>query len=356
MALLAPQLRQCDRGALADFYEFVDDRMIETLENKRLIFVTGKGGVGKSTVCAALGRALAARGRRTLVVETDAFSAMPDLLGVDRRGDGPQPAGENLWAENLEADECFVRTLSRFVPSQRIARAVVSNKVARVFFKAAPSVNEFVILDQIIEEADRRAGDQPAYDHVLVDLPASGHALTFLGVPQTLHGMMKVGPIAKRADHIAREVRDPANTAIVAVCLPEEMPVNETSELAANLRDTLGRGLTGAVVNMVHGLPVAPEHRETFENVLGQLRADGQVDEESIHRDESPALSKLLAGSALAMGWHDRDHHYLGLLRRRIDSPIQALPVVYEMDTAKIVDALAIALAEPVESRGEAAS
>lgn len=323
--------------------------MIEDLDTKRLIFITGKGGVGKSTVVATLARALAARGRRTLVLETDAFSAMPDLLGLHTRASaaGPQAVGENLWAENLEADECFVRTLSRFVPSKRIARAVVGNKVARVFFKAAPSVNEFVILDQIVEELDRKEGERFAYDHLIVDLPASGHALTFLGVPQTLKGMIKVGPIAKRAQRIAEEIRDPRQTAIVAVCVPEEMPVNETIELAENVQQALGRGLSAAVVNMVHQLPVSPELEDELAGLLENLRRDAALDPDAIHQEDAPALKKLLAGSALALGWHQRDAHYLGVLRARISATIQTLPLIYDVDSARIVEVLSRAIAQP---------
>lgn len=323
--------------------------MIENLEKNRLIFVTGKGGVGKSTVVATLARALAERGRRTLVVETDAFSAMPDLLGLPDLDDedGPQPAGDNLWAENLEADECFVRTLSRFVPSKRIARAVVGNKVARVFFKAAPSVNEFVILDQIIEEVDRQKDGENVYDNVVVDLPASGHALTFLGVPQTLKGMMKVGPIAKRAQRIADNIRDAEHTAIVAVCVPEEMPVNETIELADNVELELGRGLSAAVVNMVHAMPVDEGLSDTLIALLAKLRDAGELEPDAIHQKDTPALKKLLAGSALALGWHQRDTHYLGLLKERISATIQTLPVVYDVNSARIVDLLAGVIARP---------
>jgi anion-transporting ArsA/GET3 family ATPase len=335
--------------------------MIEALEKKRLIYVTGKGGVGKSTITAALGRALAARGRRTLVIETDAFSAMGDLLGLEdtsgeSRSAGPRAIGENLWTENLESSECFVKALTRFVPSERIARAIVQNKVARLFFKAAPSVNEFVILDQITEEVDRQQNGRAVYDHVIVDLPASGHAVTFLGVPQTLQGMMKVGPIAKRAERIAADIRDEQKTAIVAVCLPEEMPVNETIDLSDNLEESLDRGLTGVIINMLHGLPVDPARREVFENVLSQLREEGQIDEHSIHTEGGPALSKLIAGNALALGWHDRDHHYLGLLHEHIDAPIRPVPVIYDESSTRIVDALAEELGRTGEDADAAAS
>lgn len=314
--------------------------MLDILTRKRLIFVTGKGGVGKSTLTAALGRALAKAGRPTLIVETDAFSTMPDLLGVEPDGRGAQAAGEHLWAENLEADECFVRTLGRFVPSERVARAVAGNRVTRVFFKSAPSVNEFVILDQIVQELEREESGAPAYEHIIVDLPASGHALTFLSVPDTLHGMMKVGPIAKRARHIAELIADASRSAILAVCVPEEMPVKETIELAQNLEEALGRGLSAVAVNMLHEPPVAGAEREAFEGVLKDLRQHETIDEGSISQPASPALHKLLAGSALAIGWHDRDMHYLKMIKEQVSAPVFPLPVVYELDGPAVVEAL----------------
>ena len=154
--------------------------MIDSLLSSRLIFVTGKGGVGKSTACAGLGRALALRGKRVLIVETDTYSAMADLFNVPLTGSHPVRVDERLRVVNLLAQDALVEIIQQFVPGEKIARGIIGNRIASVFFNAAPSVNEFVILNRIFKYYQETEAGRPAYDHIVVDLPASGHAVTFL--------------------------------------------------------------------------------------------------------------------------------------------------------------------------------
>ena len=321
--------------------------MLEQLLDKRLIFVTGKGGVGKSTTTAALARALAEAGQRTLVLETDTFSAMEDLFDYSSPGLEPVAISENLSASNLTSEECFVATLRRFVPSERIARAVINNRIARVFFKAAPSVNEVTILDQVRVFFEKRDDDgSPLYDHILVDLPASGHAVTFLNVPETMHGMMRgIGPIAKMSRQVADLISDPETTALVAVCLPEEMPVNETIELADNVTTTLGRPLDLVIANMVHRPPLDGDEQETFEELHREVQdrfpdVEALLFEREQQRTEACAVARLVEGNALALGWAERDREYLDLLYGDISVPIVEAPIVYESSGGDVVDRL----------------
>ncbi len=322
--------------------------MLQELSDRRLIFVTGKGGVGKSTVTAALGKALARSGRRTLVLETDTFSAMEDLFDYTSPGLEPVAITDHLSASNLDSEECFIATLRRFVPSERIARGVIKNRIARVFFKAAPSVNEVTILDQVrvfYEATDDRG--QPLYDHILVDLPASGHAVTFLNVPETMHGMMRgIGPIATMSRQVADIISDPEVTSVVAICLPEEMPVNETIELEQEILSTLGRPLDYSIANMVHQSPLDADHRAPFEALLDSLGDDlddlgGLFQATDGPMDVDEAWSRLIKGNALALGWANRDHQYLSKLHDELQAPILELPIVYESSGADIVDLLA---------------
>lgn len=314
--------------------------MIGSLDDNRLIFVTGKGGVGKSSTVAALGRALARRGRRTLIVETDAFSAMAELLGVDLPTHERLRVDENLHTINLSASECIIEAIGRFVPSERVVRALVGNRIAKVFFDAAPGANEFAMLDQIRQflEEERSDGSE-AWDHVIVDLPASGHAVTFLSVPQTLNRMIRVGPIAEATGEIAKLVRDPERAAIVAVCLPEEMPVNETIELEHKLQDSLGRSLTVALANMVHRPPLDEETRVEFDRLVRDLDREALM-ERTVDADESTRsrLERVIAGNVLALDWHDRDSRYLERLHAELKAQVIEVPVFYEPDGAAIVE------------------
>lgn len=334
--------------------------MLEQLIERRLVFVTGKGGVGKSTVTAALARALARSGKRTLVLETDTFSAMEDLFDYESTGLEPVMISDNLYASNLDAEECFIATLRRFVPSERIARAVIKNRVARVFFKTAPSVNEVTILDQVrvfFEKTDDQ--DRPFYDHILVDLPATGHAVTFLNVPDTMHGMMRgIGPIAKMSRKVADLIANPDTTAIIAVCLPEEMPVNETIDLAADIDDTLDRPLDIAIANMVHRSPLDDDTRPVFEKLHRHVRDNFPGVEELFFEDEqtrgdTAAIARLVEGNALAEGWARRDRHYLKLLHDNLSAPVFEVPILYESSGSDIVDRMGELFINPPESTRE---
>ena len=301
--------------------------MIDALLSNRLIFVTGKGGVGKSTACAALGLSLANQGKRVLLIETDTYSALAELFGVTLKESEITRVNDNLSMQNLRSEDALIHAIRKFLPSERVARTVIQNRVARVFFGAAPSVNEFSILNRVY---DYLHGDDQHYDHVLVDLPASGHAVTFLNVPDTLHSMMRgLGRFATLAKTIGEYIRDPDKCAITAVCLPEEMPVNETIELAQAFEDELGRGLSATLLNMVHPAPFDEDLRQTFE---------------ALDPADAGDASQVVVANDLALQWYERDAHYTKLLHERMDCPIIQLPMLYERTGGDIVRALAATL------------
>lgn len=312
--------------------------MLESLNNKRLLFVTGKGGVGKSTCTGALAMALARRGRRVLVVETDAYSAMSVILGAGNSDHTVVKVADGLHAINLRSEQCLVETLTRYLPSERVVRAITQNRVTHSFFDSAPSVSEFVLLDKIMSLLDAQ---KDAWDHIVVDLPASGHAVTFLTVPRTLNGMMKgVGPIAKRASEVDEMIANPRRSAIVAICLPEEMPVNETIELTANLKKSLGRGLDLTLVNMVHDRPVASDVEDDFERASMRLRVRTNPTEVLANQETGSSI-RVMAGNQLALRWFKRDQTYLQILRDNLSCEIVELPMVYQVEESMIVDRLA---------------
>ena len=316
--------------------------MIEEIQQRRLIFVTGKGGVGKSVCSGAIAVALARRGRRVLIVETDTFASLPHLFGVSKarsaasRIDSPVRLADQIDGLNLVGEECLVRTLTRFLPSETAVRAITQNRVTSAFFQSAPSVNEFVLLDQIMGPLTAR------YDHVIVDLPASGHALTFLAVPKTLSEMMRgKGPIASRADELHARIGNGEETAIVAVSLPEELPVQETIELASAVEASIGRTLTGIVVNMVHDSPIEAESDLEKFRALMRERLDGQQPVDLLAESTCVGWWRLMVAAALSDGWRERDLKYRERLASEVSTPMVDVPMFFEVEDARLIHLIA---------------
>ncbi|MCL2417807.1 MAG: hypothetical protein FWD04_00825 [Conexibacteraceae bacterium] len=196
-----------------------------TLFRRRLVFVTGKGGVGKSTVALALGLAAARSGLRTII--------------ADLNGHGnPQESvlAPNLFRISVDPQSAMEEYLTIKVPAPA-GPALRQSKLFQAFAMATPGMREMLCMGKLWELAqlERRTADASPYSLVIVDAPASGHGAALLRTPRTFAGVARVGPIANQAQTIAATLADPAFTAVVAVSTPEEMPVNETLQLRETL-------------------------------------------------------------------------------------------------------------------------
>lgn len=299
--------------------------MLEALYGHRLVFVTGKGGVGKSTLTAALGMHAAMTGRRTLVCETDTFSAMEPLLGVDRPvGHEPIRTAENLWACNIQSEQSLADLVHRFVPSARLARAAVSNRLARLFFRTAPSMYELSVLYRIKSLMDATDGGRPRYDTIIIDLPATGHAITFMGVPETANKVLRVGSVAEMSAELAAQLRDPKITDLVIVCIPEEMPVNESIELHKAAHEKLGLEAEVIFINMVRPSPVSEDRAEALEFLAEKF-------------DTVPGpggIGRLAEGAEIGLDWSRQDRQYIEKLHRGIKgAKFVEVPYIYRNES-----------------------
>lgn len=292
-------------------------------KNSKVIFVTGKGGVGKSIVATAIAQALKGK---VLLVEADTYSVFEgeskksDLIQIKNRGD--------ISTTNLGPQACLNATLGKYLPSKRIVRAITGNRVTRAFFDSAPSVNEFVLLDQIYEFVESQD-----WDHVVVDLPATGHALTFLIVPQTLSKMMRgMGPIGKSAGGLHQAIMDKKLTSIVSVCLPEEMPVNETIDLHEALTEKLGRGIDEVILNMVSQVPVEAGDIDALRGLSTQGK--GRI------------FSEFISANQIALDWASRDASYVEELKERLGVRQIEVPMFYEENDLNLSKRIAGVLAD----------
>jgi anion-transporting ArsA/GET3 family ATPase len=218
------------------------------LPSRRLLIVTGKGGVGKSTVSAALALALARRGKRTLLCEVNSGGRATELLGYPPAGPELARLEGELWSVDVRPAEAMREYLLQKIRIERVYRAVFENPVVRAFLRFVPSLAETVMLGKICWHLREREGDQPRWEVVVLDAPSTGHALTFLGVPKALLETLRPGTMAEEVTWMRDLLVDQAVTAALVVALPEELPILESLELAEGLR-ALNLALGAVVLN-----------------------------------------------------------------------------------------------------------
>lgn len=195
------------------------------LLRRRLIFVTGKGGVGKTTVSLALGLAASRNGMRTIVADLE---GEPRRAGADAEPEERQVA-DGLYRTSIDPQSAMEEYLLLKLPppANQLLR---QSKLFGAFAMATPGMRELLCIGKLWELAqlERRSRDAAPYDLVIVDAPASGHGAAMLRTPRTFAEIARVGPISSQAQTIARTLADPAFTAVATVTTPEEMPVSET--------------------------------------------------------------------------------------------------------------------------------
>lgn len=216
---------------------------------RALVVVTGKGGVGKSTLAAAIGHRLAAAGRRTLVLETDPRESLHQLL------DTPPSAGDvvkvrrGLWLQNVQPRNEIEAIVRHRIPLPLVARVVGASPVFHHFVEGAPGLTELAVLGHALRLVRGETG--PGVETVVLDAPATGHGVSLLAAPLLVAEVLDGGPVAELAGEVADLVRDPARCGLVVVTLAEEMPVQESLELRAELALRVRREPDLLVVNQL---------------------------------------------------------------------------------------------------------
>lgn len=225
--------------------------MLDTVMKRRLVFVTGKGGVGKTAAVLALAVAAARQKRRVLVVEVSPLGRVAEYLDTDPLTSEPREVTPGVSAAAIDQDAILESFLTSLLRLRRLAQRLLESHTFRVVAAAAPGLQDFLTLLRIAEWEGARMGlRRRRFDLVIVDAPATGHSVPLLGTPRSLLKMLPLGPLARSARGLALLLDDPERTAVTLVTHAEEMAVNETLQLATELMK-LGVALVPPVVNAV---------------------------------------------------------------------------------------------------------
>jgi anion-transporting ArsA/GET3 family ATPase len=243
---------------------------VSTLADKRFILVTGKGGVGKTTVCAAQALALAAKGKRVLVAMCNAKERLSTMLGAPPIGPEVSPVADGVWAVNIQPEKALEEYGVLVLHSRALYKTLFDNRYVRAFLRAVPGMQEWAMLGKAWwHTTERRSDGSFKYDVVILDAPATGHGLDMLRVPKVILDVAPHGLLRRDAERAWTLFGDASTSAIVLVTAPEEMPTTETIELAHALGE-MGLPIGRVVVNGV--LP--PLFSRAERGALEEMRPD----------------------------------------------------------------------------------
>ena len=296
---------------------------MESLLSKRLILVTGKGGVGRSTVAAAIASAAARSGRRTLLYEANANDRFGGFFNKGPIGTAIVPLADNLFAVNTNPSAALEEYGLMVLRFKRVYKMVFENRVMRYFLRAIPGLDDYSILGKAWFHTTEEKRGRPVWDTLVFDMPASGHTMTMLNIPKVIMGTVPDGPLTRDAHKLSELLRDPVRTALVLVTLAEEMPTNEARELASALDQRLGIPVSRLVVNQVY-----PERMPDGSVQASVLDA---LDDRSGQRSAplAPPLPALVTHTRLQRARRVLNARYLNLLRETIDAPMCELPFLF---------------------------
>lgn len=260
-------------------------RILDTLARRQLVVVTGKGGVGKTTVSAVLGRALASAGRRTLVVEVDPRENLHQMFGLPPSGGAIVEAGPRVWVQNLKPRQVLDEIVRERLPLEMLTRRVLESSIYQHFSAAAPGMKEVAILGHAWRLLNGHGGTgAPKLDTVVLDAPATGHGVSLLAAPLLVAEVIRRGPFAEMGTELARFVSDPERCGIVVVTQAEEMPVQEAIELRQALRERVQRDAEALIVNGLYppAPPAPPEGQD--DELVSLWRRRRKLNEEEMAR------------------------------------------------------------------------
>jgi anion-transporting ArsA/GET3 family ATPase len=300
-----PRIKIGLNGLILDFLE------------KRVLFVTGKGGVGKSTVSIALGIRAALEGKRVIVVEVSSTENASRIFRQADVGFKEVEMSNDLWAISIDPEDSMREYVLLQLKVKAMRDLLFRSRMFTYLAAATPGLNELVTIGKIWELAqlDRKVKHGRKYDLVIVDSPATGHGISFLQSPRTFANIARMGPIHSQAKQLQEMINDHDHTGSVIVSLPEEMPVNETANLEAELNDDVDVAVDRIIMNGLY-----PESYSAKDlKAIKRLRKN---DDPEIHAAGKAAVSQCSRTSS--------QKEQLERLEAMVKAPVSTLPFIFK--------------------------
>ena len=288
------------------------------LGSRKLLFVTGKGGVGKTTIAAGLARALADEGKSVLLVALDMRSEVGEAFGLTRISFEPTKVDENLSVMALDTEAALQEYLKINLRIPIVAKLGVLANALDFLANAAPGVRELLTIGKLCYEVREKH-----YDVIVADAPATGHIVGYLAAPEAINSFVRVGLIRNQTDWMVDILHDPAQTGVVAVTTPEEMPILETKQLLSTLDAETKVAVAAAVMNR---MPDIVAHGAT-------LGAIDTVIEQRLGIFATETLQGIVTANRLAVARRREAEYQFNVLREVVGG---AFPIITQPNIASV--------------------
>ncbi len=295
---------------------------LKRLFSRRLIFVMGKGGVGKTTISVALAYAAQRMNKKILLVEIGDADSIGKLYLERPLPDFPRQLMQNIWGVRVEPRaelEAYVRA---HVTPGFIAGKIIRSRLFDYLFEATPGLKEVMSLGRLWRwEKDENNPSGSSFDLIIVDAPATGHGISLLRLPDLLIKMIRVGPVANQIRVLQRLLKNHQKTGLVLVALPEELPVNEAMEFYSEAEETLDMPVAATFINCVYPAAFSPNEIQQIEFL------------ESSHLKQFSSVEKRILASAGKIILHRRNQQkHIDEICAKAKNHVQEVPFCFTND------------------------
>ncbi len=303
-----------------DFLNSDENNQLADLFERRLIFVMGKGGVGKTTTSAALAIAAERMGKRVLLAEIGDSDAIGQIFINDTLPENPLKIADRIWGARVDPKSELALYVHDHINSRFFANRITRSRLFDYLVAAAPGLREIMSLGRIWRwTLETDSLDRHAYDLIIVDAPATGHALSLLRLPQVLIEMIRFGPVVKEVRQLEYLLKDPSRTGMTLVALAEELPANEALQLYQAADSELGMPLKTIFINAVYPRLFTPSEVDQIDGLKAFCRGN----------ETDPARLRLLEAADHLIRMRRRQQPYIDRISRETRDRVMEIPLYY---------------------------